>query len=409
MSPCATCAAAFAVPIMSAASFPVDGGAQPASLPRLDRVLTAAARAALATRRRGAVMAPETREKIAETARRNRATRAVMVQQSLSAAKRGRKTADVGPGEPAPEEGKTNVDGRAKRKGAKMSDERKRKISEAMKGRAKSAEHKQKLSERLSGTNNPMYGRKVSDETRAKISLAVAASRAAKKAARDGVAADSIDVDGADADESDVEVLPISPELHDKVMRSRLIASLSKPKRTVEEIGEEAALDDLLARVAAGKLPPEAVKRMRNGVQDKAAKAEVDEVEANVFVSAADASSDGKSGNDVSLKAGQSKSGRKRDSTTTGAAIAAPRPSHGKLVRKVPKSKKNSVRRNVQGEVVEKMPKCGTCLGSGNVVCVHCVGRVGLASKHCSVCAGAAVTFCPQCLGTGEEEATGMC
>lgn len=402
MTSCIACAAAFAFPVMSAASFSVDGGSQPkaSSMPRLDRVLTAAARAALATRRRGAVMSPETRAKISETARRNRAARAAMVQRSMSASKRTRKRPDVETDGSSPAEEETTVERRGGRKGSKMSEERKRKISEAMKGRAKSAEHKKKLSERFKGENNPMYGRKVSDKTRAKISRAVSASRAAKKAERDLVEADDFDGEG-----SEEELLPVTPELQEKVLRSRLISSLSAPEKTDEEAGEEAALDDLLARVAAGKLPPDSVKRMRLGVQDKAAQAEVDVLEKVAFTSAGEAAGEVKSAEDSS-ETGTRKGNpaRKRSAKAPSAVVAAPRPMHGKLVRKLPTSKKASALRGKKGKAAQAFAKCSTCLGSGTVVCGQCVGRIGIASKFCSSCEGAAVTFCPRCLGSGEEQ-----
>lgn len=300
----------------------------------------------------------------------------------------------------SPAEEKTRAERRGGRKGSKMSDERKRKISEAMKGRAKSAEHKRKLSERFKGENNPMYGRKVSDETRAKISQAVSASRAAKKAALGHMERDESegDVDGE-------RLMPICPNLHEKVLQSRLIASLSAPEQTEEEAGEEAALDDLLARVAAGKLPPEAVKRMRLGLKDKAAKADVDVHEKAAFVSAGEAAGVVKRKED-SAKTGKRKSnfGGKRQPRAH-SEVAAPRPLHGKLVRKVSKSKKAAALRGRKGEAVQAASPCHTCLGSGTVVCSECVGRIGIASKHCASCDGAAVIFCPHCLGAGEEQA----
>jgi group I intron endonuclease len=58
-------------------------------------------------------------------------------------------------------------------KGKKFSEEHKRKISEALKGRVFSEEHKKNISEAKAlqnkGENNPMFGKKHSEETKAKM------------------------------------------------------------------------------------------------------------------------------------------------------------------------------------------------------------------------------------------------
>ena len=54
----------------------------------------------------------------------------------------------------------------------KPSEETKKKLSEAMKGKQKSEETKKKLSEANKGENNPNYGKHFSEETRKKMSEA---------------------------------------------------------------------------------------------------------------------------------------------------------------------------------------------------------------------------------------------
>ena len=56
--------------------------------------------------------------------------------------------------------------------GRKHSEETKKKISEAHKGKKLSEEHRKKLSEAVKGTNNPNYGKKLSEEHRKKLSEA---------------------------------------------------------------------------------------------------------------------------------------------------------------------------------------------------------------------------------------------
>ena len=58
------------------------------------------------------------------------------------------------------------------KKGKILSEETKRKLSEALKGKILSEETKRKLSEALKGKNNPMYGKQLSEETKRKMSEA---------------------------------------------------------------------------------------------------------------------------------------------------------------------------------------------------------------------------------------------
>jgi len=70
--------------------------------------------------------------------------------------------------------------GAAKLKGRKLSDEHRSKIREARKNRVVTEETRQKLSKASSGSNNPMYGRPRSEETKAKIRATKAANKLAK-------------------------------------------------------------------------------------------------------------------------------------------------------------------------------------------------------------------------------------
>jgi plasmid stability protein len=335
-----------------------------------------------------------------------------MVHHSLAAAKsRGKSGGEAGSevgGESGDrdEGGGAGQDGESAKtgRGRRMSEERRQKISAAMKGRSKSAEHRRKLSARFTGESNPMYGRKLSKETRARISSALAASRAARKAAAMGGGGGG---DGEGGEQSKEQAVP--PGLQEKALRSRFITSLSGPTQSEQELDEEAALDDLLARVAAGLLPPAAIQRMRHISQGNTSKVDVtssadkgDDEEKAVFVSAADASKAApRRKNSEDSPWAKVRGEHRKRSTPAPAAIAAPRPEQINSGRKL--SGKSAARRNaLEKGHTEELPKCPTCLGSGSVVCEHCVGQVGVPSRHCTVCAGAAVTFCPECLGAGE-------
>ena len=54
--------------------------------------------------------------------------------------------------------------------GKHLSEETRRKLSEAMKGRTLSEEHRRKISESMKGKNHPLYGKHHSEDTRRKIS-----------------------------------------------------------------------------------------------------------------------------------------------------------------------------------------------------------------------------------------------
>ena len=70
--------------------------------------------------------------------------------------------------------------------GKKISEEQKKKISEAHKGKHLSEEHKRKLSEAQKGEKNHNYGKQLSDETRKKMSEAAKRRFILKKMQPDG-------------------------------------------------------------------------------------------------------------------------------------------------------------------------------------------------------------------------------
>lgn len=338
---------------------------RPSSLPRLNRVLSAAARAALAARRAGLSHAPETRAKISSTARRNRARRvdAAVAMAGVLAVEAARDAADE-----AAKDGSEGKGGEKEGGRKVQSAEHRENIGAALRGRRLSKAHREKLSARFSGENNPMYGRKLSKESRAKISESLRRARAEKE-------------EKPERGTGEDEKKKLSRRDRREVMESRLVTSMRKNALSEAEITEEAVLDALLQRVASGECPPTAVKRVLEDARRKAESVEAErQEESDVFVTAAEV-------------AAEAEEEEVKTVVPVAAPVAAPRPGKLKSGRKV--SGKTNLR---VGAVT-----CGTCEGSGSVVCMKCVGQVGLASRHCEACSGAAVTFCPTCLGAGES------
>ena len=81
--------------------------------------------------------------------------------------------------------GKTHTDEvklaiRTAKLGSKLSDEHKEAVGAAHRGTTLTAEHKAKCSAKLSGKNNPNYGKKISEEQKAKFRATMAAKKLLK-------------------------------------------------------------------------------------------------------------------------------------------------------------------------------------------------------------------------------------
>jgi NUMOD3 motif len=283
-------------------------------------------------------------------------------------------------------------------KGRRLSEERKQKISAALRGRKLSEEHKRKLSARFGGKNNPMFGRSLSAETRKKISRAMIASHDLRRLDQSNV--------GEDEDASlnaRKGLKPLPPELLKTVMESRLVSSLGKPGKFR---GTDAAIEELLESVATGKVPPSAVRRMREaaerarGETEGAAtlkrpgtgkrrgrpprNAQIDRM-VNHTVSIE------KSRDPHPAASAPKGAGRERRDRSILGVVSEPSSERGRMA-----DSKVKKQRNGRG-----MPACGECSGKGLVACPQCVGTTGVASRHCSACMGAATVFCSSCHGSG--------
>lgn len=255
--------------------------------------------------------------------------------------------------------------------GRRLSEERKRKISESMKGRKLSADHKRKLSLRFQGSQNPMYGKPVPSEVKAKISNARTATENAKRKLRDANARNS-----ANTHE------PVPESVRNQVQRSRLISSLHVGRQTEREREESVVLEQLLERVAAGDLPPIAVERARKANEAKRKAAALADEKSTLDRSSAEADT---APTEIAPEAA---------AEVIDAKLTADLSTSAKHSEVLPKKRETPTK-------AETFEPCPSCNGTGSVECGHCIGRVGMASRHCQSCFGLTSLFCERCGGSG--------
>lgn len=229
-----------------------------------------------------------------------------------------------------------------------MSPERRAKISAAMKGRKKSASHRENLRKRFVGRKNPMFGRKVSAETRAKISRSLSER---KQRAADGDE-DEAESQGEDADSS-------MEDWKQKALQSRLVESLQQSpsekklkKKEARDDVEQTDLEALLDRVANLDAPPENVAKML-----------------------------------MKTRINREATGKQSSRSFKGSVRQYTRMSSG--------------RRNDENDP-KVYDNCGTCDGSGMVDCDKCVGAFGVVSSRCDNCCGIGSVYCQACEGVGQ-------
>ena len=235
-----------------------------------------------------------------------------------------------------------------------LSAESRAKISASLKGRRKSEQHRENLRRRFGGEQNPMYGKKRSEETRAKISRAMmeAKKRKREKAEEAKKKSPEATLDAMSGHSLD--------KLRDQAVNSRLLSSAKgngrkvTPEKKARDEVEERRLEEVLDRVAKLDAPPESVKRTIRNTKKR---------------------------RDVEL-------GRKREkncATNDG----------GRDGGNAEKAEAESV------EKAGRDSECETCRGCGLVRCPECVGSFGVTSARCELCYGAGSVFCGQCNGVG--------
>lgn len=283
-------------------------------------------------------------------------------------------------------------------KGRKLSEERKRKISAAMKGRKLSPEHRKKLSARFSGKNNPMYGKTLSPESRAKISASMTARKTNHLTSNSSI---HVNDDGNDSvnDCNKNNQSSLSSSAKESVMGSRLIKSLQQPPRKASEMQEEALLDDILSRVAAGELPPQDVQRIRAFMRERhGGRFPSSASELTDIWFSSDGADNDPTSEDVFISAAEAVQPSK-EMTVIDKKKHGPRPTTKS--RATSKKKIKSADVPVKRATDSHSSVCSHCDGTGSIECSNCLGRVGTASRHCEHCVGAGVVFCSTCQGAG--------
>lgn len=288
-----------------------------------------------------------------------------------------------------------------------LSAESRAKISAALRGRRKSDTHREKLRKRLSGEKNPMYGRKMSAETRAKISRSLSSwhrgypvddDEVRDELAKTGKENDEVKENGEDEEgESEkmkvAKVSPISEEENLKRWReraetSRLMQSYKEAEdqkdggrqRQVEDSIDEVEIDKVLERVAKLDMPPDNIARL---------------IHQNHF----------RRSSGVDINAERNDEGSSKDSKTpkeeTEGRSSTPITN---VVNVIPPPETRGRRKQKVRKVEKKPPVCTKCNGTGMIECPTCIGTIGVISANCPMCFGAGSIFCDACGGSGIAE-----
>lgn len=247
-----------------------------------------------------------------------------------------------------------------------LSAESRSKISESLKGRRKSDTHRDSLSKRFTGSGNPMYGKKRSAETRAKISAALLARRREKEKKSGSDVLTPLSEDNT---------IPsrISPSMHklkQQAIASRLVSSLTGGVRDRKKpCAADERIDKILKRVANLDAPPDNVVRLIKETEVKRLQEGNDKDEQSV-------------GDDDEEAVGR----------------------YEILKQELPRKPQVERRKSKKGNVHTKpaSSSCANCNGRGMTTCERCVGTFGVASIRCAACFGAGSVFCTACDGAGQ-------
>lgn len=287
-----------------------------------------------------------------------------------------------------------------------LSPESRAKISAALKGRRKSDSHREKLRQRLSGERNPMYGRKRSAESRAKISRSLT-----ERHRKEGKNADKVEEEDAATVSSrenlnDPETLK---NLQDAAQKSRLVESIQRagsrrgnarqPRDDYDDVKEQ-DVEHVLRRVARLDQPPENVARLLRETREKnQSKHQQTAVSNDGTMSNTTDLDDPNMADDSRGKYGLDITDVGKHSSGNGAVIE-----NSAQKQKIGRGRRKHKRPTSQTRTHRKTPekiKCDACKGNGITDCPDCVGAFGLVSSRCPTCFGAGAAFCNKCDGVG--------
>ncbi|GJQ10350.1 hypothetical protein GpartN1_g2141.t1 [Galdieria partita] len=260
-------------------------------------------------------------------------------------------------------------------KGRSLSSETKKKISEAMKGKQFTPSHRIAISQRMQGPLNPMYGRRMSAQTRLKISLSLRKCKHEK-----GKKVDDPEKPVFNQENNTENPMQVDKTmLHEKYQQIRDSLHLEMDKEGLELIGESSwtYLDEGKKRKL--KMIQKSVKkRLRQASRD------MDGLELD----------EGFLVDDFIAKKLEPKVEKLSNSSSS--SIVAPTENNTNssssatpLSSKSKPSKRNS-------------STCESCGGRGIKACEFCVKKYGVRSSKCIKCYGSGIMFCNVCNGSGE-------
>jgi len=239
-------------------------------------------------------------------------------------------------------------------------------IAASLRGRSLSDAHRRRIQASLSGERNPMFGRRRSEEERARIRESVL--RTLEERGRKSSKAASSETQPADAQ---------ALERPDSINKQQHQRSLSKEANSLP-------LDELVQAI---------------WLQARAAGALLEHAERQVLTEPSNASYERRAriGRDNGF-GDQTSAVDKRMDAAAGymrGAVESPALSHP-----VQRSAPSSAHLVYTSADLARRTPCTTCNGRGLVLCPHCVKRFGHSSKTCSHCGGSGMGICDHCQGT---------
>ncbi|KAK4525121.1 hypothetical protein GAYE_SCF08G3026 [Galdieria yellowstonensis] len=256
-------------------------------------------------------------------------------------------------------------------RGRSLSMETRKKISDSMKGKQFSPSHRIAISERMQGPLNPMYGRRMSAQTRLKISLSLRKCKQHESRKNDSTLDDSVT-----SEEKKNDMQLDKTMLHEKYQQVRESLHLEVDREGLELIGQPSWMNlDEGKKRKLKMIQKSAKKRLRQVSRDIDNLEELDEsflVDDNVAQKLEPKIEKVNTDNNSFMDAVTTESNSQVDDT---------------LVKPGKKGLMNT---------------CSSCGGKGIKACEFCVKKYGVRSSKCIHCYGSGIMFCTVCNGSGE-------